>query len=64
MLILELVLHGCFSAFANIVAYYATKCNFQPIFSKLYFYLHIWLLSVAGMVAYATTVFLQIFSGT
>ena len=45
----------------SLTTYYAIKCNFQQIFSKLYFWLHIWLLSAVDMVKNTTTVFLQFF---
>ena len=41
--------------------YYAIKYNFQKIFLKLHLWLHIRLVTVADMVADATTVFLQFF---
>ena len=50
-----------FSHLQLVATYYVTKRNFQKIFLKLHLCLHIRLLTVACMVADATTVFLQFF---
>ena len=49
-----------FSHLQLVATYYATTHNFQKIFPKLHLWLHMSLLTVACMVAYATTVFLHI----